>query len=355
MYPRIEIDLKKLRNNIKVLGSLLHEQGLSFAMVTKVYAADTKIVEEVLKENKIDFLADSRIENLKNLKNLSIPKILLRIPMLSETSDVVKFSDISFNSELSTIEKLDEEAKKINKIHKIVIMIDLGDLREGFFYEEDIYKAIEKILTFKNIEFFGVATNLTCYGAVLPSTKNLGQLALLAENIEKKFNINLKFISGGNSSSLDMFLKNKVPNKINNLRLGEAVILGRETAYGNNIPETEYDAFKLVCEIVELKEKPSMPIGERGKDAFGREIEYEDKGIMKRAIIAIGKQDINIENLIPVDGKIEIIGCSSDHTIIDISHSENNYSVGDKLEFLLEYGGILSSFTSKYINKFYKY
>lgn len=355
MYPRIEIDLKKLRNNVNILGNLLHEQNFSFAMVTKVYAADIKIVEEILKENKIDFLADSRIENLKNFINLSIPKILLRIPMISEVKDVIDYADISFNSELATIKKINEEAEKENKIHKIVIMIDLGDLREGYFYEEDLYRAVEKILTFKNIEIFGLATNLTCYGAVLPSIKNLSHLAQLAENIENKFNLKLQFISGGNSSSLDMLFNRKIPSKINNLRLGEAVILGRETAYGNNISGTVADAFKLVCEIVELKEKPSMPIGERGKDAFGREIEYEDKGIMKRAIIAIGKQDINIENLIPIDNKIEIIGCSSDHTIIDITHSDTNYSVGDKLEFLLEYGGVLSSFTSKYIHKFYKY
>ena len=39
------------------------------------------------------------------------------------------------------------------------------------------------------------------------------------------------------------------------------------------------DTVKLVAEVIELKRKPSMPIGKIGKDAFGNTPVFEDKGI----------------------------------------------------------------------------
>lgn len=354
MYPRLEINISKLKSNLKSISDLLKKENLSLAMVTKAYCADYKIVSELAKTKLIDYLADSRIENLINLKEINIPKILLRIPMISEIHDVIEYADISFNSEYETIKLLNIEAEKKNKLHEIVIMVDLGDLREGFFNEKDLFENIEKIKSLKNIKIVGVATNLTCYGAVLPSNENLSRLIEIAEKIEKNYGLKMEIISGGNSSSLFLIIQGKLPKKINNLRIGEAILLGRETAYGETIKNTFDDAFKLICEIVENKTKVSVPIGEQGMDAFGNKPVFEDKGLMQRAIIAVGRQDIAIDSLYPVDEKLQIIGASSDHTIVDITNTLNSYKVGDKLEFKLGYSGIMSAFTSKYIKKYYK-
>lgn len=353
-YPRLEINLKKLKNNLQIISGLLKKNKISLAMVTKAYCADINIINELVKDkNLIDYLADSRIENLKEMRHINIPKILLRIPMKSEVEDVIRYADISFNSEYETIEKLNEEAKKVNKIHKIVIMVDLGDLREGYFVQKDLFDNIKKIQDLHNISIIGVATNLTCYGAVLPSEENLSKLVNIAEKFERDFNIDIKIISGGNSSSLFLINENKLPSKINNLRIGEAILLGRETAYGKKIDGTFDDVFRLVCEVVENKEKPSVPVGEKGLDAFGNKPVFEDKGIMQRAILGIGRQDISIDSLYPIDKDIKVIGASSDHTIVDVTKSKNKYSIGDKIEFLLDYGGIMTASTSKYIKKYY--
>ena len=161
----------------------------------------------------------------------------------------------------------------------------------------------------------------------------------------------MQIISGGNSSSLFLLNENRLPSKINNLRVGEAILLGRETAYGEDIDGTYNNVFKLVCEVIENKEKPSVPIGERGLDAFGNQVEYEDKGIMQRVIIGIGRQDISIGHFFPIDKKIEVVGASSDHTILDVTHCDKKYQVGDLIEFSIDYGGLLSLCTSKYVNK----
>ncbi|MGL5346222.1 MAG: ornithine racemase Orr [Peptostreptococcaceae bacterium] len=350
MYPRLEINIDRLKNNVRVLSDMCKTHNIEMAMVTKSFCAIPQVVEEISKEN-VDYIADSRISNLKELSHIELPKILLRIPMISEVEEVINYVDISFNSELKTIYKLNEEAKKQNVIHKIVVMVDLGDLREGFFNEEELYKAVEEILKLENIKLYGLATNLTCYGAIIPSQENLGRLACIANKIQARYNTKLEFISGGNSSSIDLMMKYNMPSGITNLRLGEAIVLGRETAYGENIEGTYQDAFKLVCEIVEMKEKPSLPIGEIGVDAFGNKPKYEDKGILTRAIVAIGKQDIDITSIHPINEEVEILGASSDHMILNLSGCSKKYNIGDKVEFTLEYGGLVTACTSKYVYK----
>ncbi|SHH13668.1 ornithine racemase Orr [Tepidibacter thalassicus] len=354
MYPRLEIDINKLKHNASVLSKKCKEKGIETAVVTKVYCAFPEVVK-YLKDSGIKYIADSRIKNLKKLRDINISKILIRIPMITEVEEVVKYADISLNSEFEVIKKLDEKARILNEKHKIALMVDLGDLREGYFKEEELFKVVEKVLKLKNIELIGLGTNLTCYGAVIPSKENLGRLCSLAKEIENKFNIKLSFISGGNSSSLHLLDKGEMPEKVTNLRLGEAIALGRETAFGEVIEGTYQDVFKLVCEIIELKEKPSIPIGEIGVDAFGNKPYYEDRGIRKRAIVGIGKQDINVDGVIPMDTKIDILGASSDHLILDVTDSDKEYKVGDKIEFNLEYGGLMAASTSEYVAKVFKY
>ncbi|HEY8365144.1 MAG TPA: alanine racemase, partial [Haloplasmataceae bacterium] len=264
---------------------------------------------------------------------------------------VVKYCDISLNSELKTIMALNKTAEKLNKVHEIILMFDLGDLREGIWFESDYLSIIDKILKLENIELVGIGTNLTCYGSIIPTYNNLSILVKIKEKIESTFNMKLKIVSGGNSSSLHLLFKKEMPIGINSLRIGEAFYLGRETAYETNLDFCFQDVFTLKAQIIELKTKPSLPFGERGVDAFGQKVEYEDKGLMKRAILGIGKQDVYHTNIWPIDDRINILGSSSDHLILDVTQA--NYQLGDIIDFRMGYGGLLQLMTSNYIRKVY--
>lgn len=349
-YPKLEINTKKIKHNVGNVVSICNSKGISVAGVTKVFCANPEITKAYI-DGGVDYLADSRIENLIKLKDFNVPKILLRLPMKSEAELVVEYADISLNSEIETIRSLSEKAVERNIIHKIILMVDLGDLREGYYNEEDIYTAVEETLELEGIELIGIGTNLTCYGGVIPDEVNLGRLVKIGKNIEKKYNINLEIISGGNSSSLHLVMDEKIVPGINNLRLGESLVLGRETAYGNKIKNTYEDGFQLVAEIIEVKNKPSVPTGKIGMDAFGNEPIFVDKGIRKRIIVAIGRQDVDLDGLIPLDENLNIIGGSSDHLLLDGTESEVDYKVGDKVRFNLTYGGILNAMTSEYVKK----
>ncbi len=351
MYPQIEINLNKLEHNVHTIVDSCKQAGIRHIFgVTKVLAGDLETIESVVSSG-ITHIAESRIENLQIVENYSLPKVLLRIPMACEIDDVIKYADISLNSEIDTIIKLNEKASNLHRIHQIILMFDLGDLREGIWFQDDYMSVIKKIIDLKNIKLIGIGTNLTCYGAVIPTVTNLTQLIKIKEEIENGFNIKLDIISGGNSSSLPLLFNDSLPVGINNLRIGEAFYLGRETAYEQDIKACYQDVFTLKAQIIELKTKPSLPVGETGVDAFGKKVEYEDVGFIKRAIVAVGKQDVYPSNIWPIDDTIHILGASSDHLIIDISKA--NYQLGDIISFRMNYGGLLQLMTSQYVKKEY--
>lgn len=360
MYPKLVINLKKLEDNLNACATITKDHGkCSLMIVTKGLCADKEMVKMVAENANVDFIADSRVKNIAGFADTAKANgkktVLLRIPMHCEVTDVVKYVDLSFNSELSTIRLLNEEAAKAGKVHDILLMIDLGDLREGIFFQnqELIYEAVEEILKMENINLYGVGVNLTCYGAIIPKKDNLSQLVGIARDLEAKYGIKLEMVSGGNSSSIYLVDKGELPEGINNLRLGESFLLGNDTAYETKLPGTVSDGLILQAQIIELKEKPSLPIGEVGVDAFGEKPYYEDRGIMKRAIIGIGKQDTDLGSMTPCDSQVEIMGGSSDHIILDVTHCEREYKVGDIVEFELGYGGMLKTATSPYVEKDY--
>lgn len=349
MYPRIIVDLKKVRENTKIVSDACLQENIDIMGVTKVFCAVPEIAQAEI-DGGIKYLADSRIENLERLKDLDAPKVLLRLPMISQADDVVRFADISLNSEIETIKALNLAAMAVKKHHKIILMIDLGDLREGILPEQ-VDTMVAEIVKMPNVILHGIGVNLTCYGGVIPTEKNLGQLTEIAKHIEEKYKLHLEIVSGGNSSSFYLLPQNKLPKGINNLRMGEILVLGRETAYGELIEGMHDDAFIFEAEIVELKEKNSIPTGDIGMDAFGNVPSFEDKGKRMRAILAVGVQDIQPSKIIPLDDGIELLGASSDHMIWDVTDSKEKYKVGDIVKFKLEYGALLSLFTSEYIEK----
>jgi ornithine racemase len=348
MYPKIHIQLDKFKNNVNTLSYLLKENNISMMAVTKVFLADQNLIE-IINESLVDYIADSRIENLTKIKT-NKKKVLLRIPMLSEIEKVIGSCDVSLNSELKTIQKLNLEAKKQKKHHSIILMFDIGDLREGIYDKEDYLNIVDKIMVLDHIHLLGIGVNLTCYGAVIPTIKTYKRLEKIKKNIESRFDIKLEMISGGNSSSLPLVLKKKLPNYINNLRIGEALVMGRETAYHKNIKGLYQDVFMLEIEVIESKLKPSMPEGILGFDAFGNKVNYIDQGHIYRTIFAIGRQDIDPSYLVPKKN-ISILGSSSDHLI---TKTTKKFKIGEKIKFRLTYGGILNLMTSPYVVKEYE-
>lgn len=346
--PKLEINLQKIIYNAKKLKQLYGSKGVNVIGVTKGVNGNISVAKALVKSG-ITMLADSRIANIKKMRKAGVKAkfVLLRLPFLSQVQETIKHVDISLNSEITTIRNLSKCALANNSVHKIVLMIELGDLREGLL-PSDIDCMVEQILSLHGVELIGIGTNLACFGGVKPDNENMDYLSLIARDIETKFGLNLWFISGGNSANYNWFIHTKKTGKINNLRLGESIFLGTEPLYNTPIPYLFTDAFLLSVEVIELKTKRSVPYGEICQDAFGNIPDFKDEGIMRRAILGIGAQDVAVSGLIPTSD-IDILGASSDHLVINAK--ESKIKVGDNITFTLNYSALLSAIMAPHISK----
>ncbi|MDF2519581.1 MAG: alanine/ornithine racemase family PLP-dependent enzyme [Clostridia bacterium] len=354
-YPILDINLENIYMNAETIVQLCENNGITVSGVIKGAAGNIKVAEQMLKAGCRQ-IASSRVEQLAEAKkHLHCETLLLRLPMESEIVEVVKYADISLNSELDTVWLIEKACEEQGRKHKVIIMIDLGDLREGYIDPEEAIEAAVFIeQNMKHVELAGVGTNLGCYGSVKPTVQNLGLLTEIAEEIEKRINRKLEFISGGATTTLPLVLSGTIPKKINNLRIGEGILNNMDLPllWNINIPGMNQDTFILKAQIIEIKNKPSHPIGELFVDAFGNKPHYEDYGIRKRALLAIGAQDFVMhDKLVPLESGINVVGSSSDHLIVDVTECEREYRVGDLISFKMFYAPMLFLNSSIYVTK----
>lgn len=348
-YPCLTIDCEKLSHNAKKVVELCESKDIKVVGVSKVFQGDPEIAK-ILYNAGVKIFGDARIQNLISLKDVPGEKILIRIPMLSEIPELVEYADISLNSEVKTIKAISEYCIHNNKTHKVVLMIDMGDRREGV-NEEEVLEVVEEIISFKGIELIGIGVNYGCFGGVIPSAESLRTFVNYGKEIEEKYNIKLLHISGGSSLSLHMIWENTIPEGVTHLRIGQSIHLGVEDKYGDVIDGLFGDVYKLEAQVIEKKTKPSVPKGEIGIDAFGNVPVFEERGNLNRLILGIGKQDVIFTGVSPFDNEIEIIGGSSDHMILNVTDCQREYEIGDIVEFEMNYSGLLSLYNSNYVYK----
>lgn len=349
--PRLEIFPQRIEANARAVIDLCHNHGAQVACVTKVMSAHPAVVHALVAAGA-DMIADSRILNLQSISDigLDLPLMLLRIPAPSRAADVIRCSDISLNSSAETIELLSEAAVFMKRHHKVIIMIDVGDLREGVWPDracEVVYEAAK----LSNIEVVGLGCNLACYGGVIPTTENMQMLVEVRDHCREITGLPLDILSGGNSANLPLLAAGGMPKEINQFRIGEAITLGRNVLDRTPWPGTRQDTFRVVTEIVEIERKPSVPIGCRGQDAFGGFHDFVDRGIRKRAICNIGRQDVVVDGITPEDPGIIVLGGSSDHLVIDVEEACEEVRLGDEVVFYPSYGALLAATTSPYVQK----
>jgi len=346
-FPRIEINLEALRHNTKTVVDMCAEKGVEIAGVIKGVTGIPQCAQ-ALAESGVKYIASSRLEQIEDIINYGIhkPMMLIRIPMISEVHDVIRLTGLSLNSELDVLRALNKEAAAQDKIHKVILMADLGDLREGFWGKEDILEAAIKVeREMDNLDLAGVGTNLGCYGSILATNEKLQELVDIAELIENEIGRNLEFISGGATSSIMRVMDGDLPERVNFLRVGEAILNARDldVFYGYDMSMFRQDVFTLRAEVIELKDKPTYPQGEFAVDAFGKKPIYQDRGIRKRALLAMGKVDYGSDyhEIFPLNKDIRVIGASSDHTILDVEDLTEPLAVGDIIDFGINYASMV--------------
>jgi predicted amino acid racemase len=349
--PYVTIDLAKIERNARAIVELCRSHGIAVTGVTKGTCGHPEVARAMLRGG-VSAIGESRMENIQRLKAAGVDASywLLRIPPVSAVDEVVASVDVSLNSELPVLERLSQAALARGRVHDVILMVDLGDLREGI-WPDDLLPFAREAVKLPGVRVAGIGTNLTCFGGVAPSEDNMRRLVAHARDIERITGTRLRWISGANSSGLELIASGRMPAQIGHARIGEAILLGRETLHRRAWPGTHQDAFLLHAEVLEVKEKPSVPLGERAEDAFGHLPTFEDRGAVERAILNVGREDVEVEGVAPVDPRLRILGASSDYLIVDVTAAAGAIRVGDEVELSLNYGALLAAMTSQYVEK----
>ncbi len=346
--PRLQIDLNKIFDNASMLVQRLKADGITVTGVTKAFLGAPQIAQTLLRAG-VTFLGDSRIENIEKMRQAGItePMMLIRSPMISQAARVVASANLSVNTEMAVLSALSTAAQMARKTHEVMLMVELGDLREGIM-PQDVERIVQEVRDLPNIKFMGLGANLACRNGVVPDNRNMAELSALANRIAHTSGSCLPIVSGGNSSNLEWVFTGGTIGSINNLRLGESILLGREPLHREPIPGLHTDAISLVAEVIESKTKPSKPWGTIAQSAFNDIASTCARPEINQAVLAIGRQDVDPDGLRPPIG-FEILDTSSDHLILNAG--DEKPSVGSEIAFQLNYSALLRAMTSPHVSK----
>lgn len=358
---RLKINISGLLGNILYMDQFLKKRNKKWTLVLKILGGNRGILSQILKSSRIENLhsvADSRITGLKMVKQINpeIQTMLIKPPAIHAVGRIVKYADISLNTSIRVIKALDLAAKKEGVIHKIIIMIELGELREGVLKENTV-NFYSQVFDLQNIEVIGLGTNLGCMYGIEPDREKLMQLSFYKEAIQLKFNRDLPLISGGSSITLPLLVKEGLPESVNHFRIGEAVFMATSPYDNSRFGLLNENVFKFDASIIELKKKPNQPEGNSGNGCIGQvNPDFTNINVEKkkhyRAILDFGILDVNPQvDITPCNESIKFVGTTSDMTVFDIGTRKKKLRVGDIVEFNPNYMGVARLMLSKYVKK----
>ncbi|HOQ99078.1 MAG TPA: alanine/ornithine racemase family PLP-dependent enzyme [Anaerolineae bacterium] len=337
---QIHIDCTQIRQNTRAIVNTCAIYGIGVAGVTKACCGHPDVARAML-EGGVSMLADSRLANVRRMREAGITSniMLLRLPSPSEAAAVVALTQFSLNSEVETVCSLARAAQAQGVMHRVILMVEMGDRREGIMPER-IIDAVRDMLDLPGIELAGLGTNVGCIAGVAPTRENTQMLVTVAEQVERALGLRFSVISGGHSASLPLVERSRMPSRVNQLRIGEAILLGRDWASGWSLPPPHKNAFRIMARVIEVQTKPSLPEGVRMPDPFGRIPHWVDLGPRRRAILAIGEQDLHVEGLRPLREGVTLVGASSDHLVLDVTNADPPVTLGEEIEFEPAYAAL---------------
>jgi predicted amino acid racemase len=350
----ITLHSAKLRHNFSVLDRVFTGRNIEWAIVAKLLCGNEKFLKVLLGLSDKE-ICDSRLSNLKTIKKLS-PKtqtIYIKPPAQRLAKSIIEYADVSFNTELATLEALSAEAVTQNKNHKVVLMVEMGELREGIM-ARNLMSFYDEVLALPNIEVVAIGTNLNCLNGILPDEKKLVKLSSFKKIIEEHSGRKIPYISGGSSVTIPLIFKDEIPMSINHFRIGETLFFGTNVYTDSYVKGMYHDVFTLTAEIIEMQNKPTIPSGIAGTNLTGETPVFseEERGnTALRAIVDIGLLDIDYRDIVPLVEGIEIIGASSDMLILALGENESQLEVGHTIDFSMNYMAVLRAMNSDYVDK----
>ncbi len=345
--PRIEVDLNKIRHNTQTVVRRLKARGISVTGVTKAVCGNPAIAQAMLDGGAVS-LADSRLSNVQRLRKAGVacPVTLIRTPMLSQVDQIIQSCEASYNTEIIVIAALAVAAIQKGKIHGIILMVEMGDQRDGIM-PENLTAIAQQVIDMPGVALKGIGANFACLSEIAPDAAKMAALSALAIDIEGQCGPFLQTVSGGNSATLPWALAEQSTGRVNNLRLGEAILLGVDPVSGDQIGGMYMDVFTLIAEVIETDTKHSPLSVSFVNPALVKLRLVSNNDNATRLILAIGHQDTDILGLSMPPGNT-LIGATSDHLVIGTNQLAQR--VGTEIRFQMNYSALMHAMAAPDIN-----
>lgn len=255
-----------------------------------------------------------------------VEKVLLYLTPWSDLEAVVCNYDMSLQSDPETLKRLADAAERVQKKHRVLLVVEVGDQREGSSIEEayEMGMLIEKNHA-SSLDLYGIAANFACLNDCLPSSETLLQLAACKNGMEKSFQRPLPILSVGGSDVLQWLAEgNALPPEVTEIRCGTAILLGTYPHSDTTLPDAHADAITLEAEVLECRKKN------------GR----------LRAVMDFGTLDTSPQDVkLPFEGMV-FAGASSGYTVFDVTDCPGSFSTGTHVSFLLNFRSLSRAFLS---------
>jgi len=195
-----------------------------------------------------------------------------------------------------------------------------------------------QVLKMSGVVLKGIGANFACFIGQAPNASQMSALSLLANEIEGLCGPVIQTVSGGNSANLPWALGKPHAGRINDLRLGEAILLGVDPLSGDRIGEMHTDAFTLVAEVIETGIAPAATKVALVDPALAKLHVRAGGEDVARLILAIGHQDTDISGLTMPVG-ITLIGATSDHLVVEAKQPAPR--LGAEMSFQVNYKALM--------------
>lgn len=355
----LTINVDRIIGNIRKLNVYLSDHDITWTLVTKMLSGYPQVLEHLLDAPCIKSLhsvGDSRISNLRVIKRIKpdIVTMYIKPPAVNQARNVIRYADISLNTSYRTILELSREAMKHCKVHRVVIMLELGELREGIM-RDNVIDFYEKVFHLPNIRVIGLGTNLGCMFGIEPTYDKLIQLNLFAQLVKARFRQDFELISGGSSITLPLVGRGKIPRGVNHLRIGETAFLGRSLLTGRRFRDLSTNAFDFSAEIVEIEKKAAVPDGRISDASVGHAVEpdrsAEGGGEEYRCLVDFGQLDVGLDDLTIKDRDVKFVGTTSDMTVYSLGKDKRKWKVGKQMQFSPNYMAVARLMNNRYVEK----
>ncbi len=337
--PYLSIHMPSIVENLQRVKKTCDSRGYTLLPVTKVCLSEPVIVD-AFAGCGIGTVADSSLACLSRLQG-EIKRFLLKIGLHEARNGGLR-CDCLYTSSMEVLESVSE---RNDGCREVFLALELGDLREGILPEE-LPGFIQAARALPNIEITGLGANFGCLMGKLPDGLVAEALDDAVRRVRRQTGFEFEYISFGGTAVYPALVSGTLPDRVNHVRIGEAIFFGYNLTRDEPIEGLIDDAFVLSGEILEVRNKRVDRWGVYGLNAFGEEIRNGESGFRKRAVLDFGELGAPAGGLTPLDDGVRIIGSTHDYTVVDISSCSSGYRTGGFIDFKLNYTSAARAFIS---------